>query len=226
MPPISAAVASTCSRVRAATATRAPARGELERDPAADAAPAARDERDPPCELGVGGHPARDPTLTSVTAEDEKRLAAEAAAELVEDGMVVGLGTGSTVGVLPAGARRRGLRLRCVATSLQTRDARARARPGRRALRRARPARPGRGRRRPGRAGRLARQGRRGGAHAGEDRRGRRRALRRHRLLRQARRGDRPADPARAPRLRRAARRSPASAPPSFATCRRARTAG
>jgi ribose 5-phosphate isomerase A len=52
--------------------------------------------------------------------EDVKRLAAEAAAGLVEDGMVVGLGTGTTVAYfLPALARRE-LRLRCVATSLQT----------------------------------------------------------------------------------------------------------
>jgi ribose 5-phosphate isomerase A len=58
-----------------------------------------------------------------VTADDEKRLAAEAAAELVEEGMLVGLGTGSTVAhFLPALARR-GLRLRCVATSLQTENA-------------------------------------------------------------------------------------------------------
>jgi ribose 5-phosphate isomerase A len=58
-----------------------------------------------------------------VTADDEKRLAAEAAAELVEDGMLVGLGTGSTVAhFLPALARR-GLRLRCVATSLKTESA-------------------------------------------------------------------------------------------------------
>jgi ribose 5-phosphate isomerase A len=55
-----------------------------------------------------------------VSSEEEKRLVAEAAAELVEDGMVLGLGTGSTVArFLPAVARR-GLRLRCVATSLQT----------------------------------------------------------------------------------------------------------
>jgi ribose 5-phosphate isomerase A len=55
--------------------------------------------------------------------EDEKRLAADAAAELVEDGMAVGLGTGTTVGhFLPALARR-GLQLRCVATSLQTETA-------------------------------------------------------------------------------------------------------
>jgi len=53
-------------------------------------------------------------------AEREKRLAAEAAAELVEDGLRVGLGTGSTVGyVLPALARRK-LELRCVATSVAT----------------------------------------------------------------------------------------------------------
>ena len=41
------------------------------------------------------------------TLDDEKRLAAEAAAELVEDGMLVGLGTGSTVAhLLPALAAR------------------------------------------------------------------------------------------------------------------------
>ena len=52
--------------------------------------------------------------------ENEKRLAAEAAAELVEDGMALGLGTGSTVAfLLPALARRR-LDLRCVATSVAT----------------------------------------------------------------------------------------------------------
>jgi len=55
-----------------------------------------------------------------VSIENEKRLAAEAAAELVEDGMALGLGTGSTVAfLLPALARRR-LDLRCVATSVAT----------------------------------------------------------------------------------------------------------
>src|SRR5712691_2946769 len=50
----------------------------------------------------------------------EKQLAAEAAAELVQDGMAVGLGTGSTVAyLLPALARRR-LSVRCVATSVST----------------------------------------------------------------------------------------------------------
>jgi ribose 5-phosphate isomerase A len=58
-----------------------------------------------------------------VTADDEKRLAAEAAAELVEDGMTVGLGTGSTVAhLLPALARRGVTGLRCVATSVATSD--------------------------------------------------------------------------------------------------------
>lgn len=52
--------------------------------------------------------------------EEEKRAAAEAAASLVEDGMTVGLGTGSTVAhFLPALARR-GLSITCVATSLTT----------------------------------------------------------------------------------------------------------
>ena len=49
--------------------------------------------------------------------DDEKRLAAEAAAELVEDGMRVGLGTGSTVAFLLPALARRSLDLRCVATS-------------------------------------------------------------------------------------------------------------
>src|SRR3954449_7310398 len=51
----------------------------------------------------------------------EKRLAAEAAAELVEDGMTVGLGTGSTVAyLLPALAARDLREIRCVATSVAT----------------------------------------------------------------------------------------------------------
>jgi ribose 5-phosphate isomerase A len=53
----------------------------------------------------------------------EKRLAAEAAAELVENGMVVGLGTGSTVGYLLPALARRDLHLRCVATSPATESA-------------------------------------------------------------------------------------------------------
>ncbi len=54
-------------------------------------------------------------------ADAEKRLAAEAAAELVEDGMTVGLGTGSTVAFLLPALARRGLSgIRCVATSVAT----------------------------------------------------------------------------------------------------------
>ena len=52
----------------------------------------------------------------------EKRLAAEAAALLVEDGMTVGLGTGSTVAYLLPALAARGLDLRCVATSPQTEE--------------------------------------------------------------------------------------------------------
>ncbi|HUC57487.1 MAG TPA: ribose 5-phosphate isomerase A [Streptosporangiaceae bacterium] len=54
--------------------------------------------------------------------EREKQLAAEAAAGLVKDGMTVGLGTGSTVAfLLPALAARK-LAIRCVATSVHTRQ--------------------------------------------------------------------------------------------------------
>jgi ribose 5-phosphate isomerase A len=56
-------------------------------------------------------------------ADAEKRIAAEAAAELVEDGMTVGLGTGSTVAFLLPALAARGLSgIRCVATSVATED--------------------------------------------------------------------------------------------------------
>lgn len=58
-----------------------------------------------------------------MSANREKQLAAEAAAELVEDGMLVGLGTGSTVAYLLPAIARRGLDLRCVATSPRTEQA-------------------------------------------------------------------------------------------------------
>ena len=52
--------------------------------------------------------------------DNEKREAAQAAANLVQDGQLVGLGTGSTVAyLLPALAQRR-LAIRCVATSPHT----------------------------------------------------------------------------------------------------------
>jgi ribose 5-phosphate isomerase A len=55
--------------------------------------------------------------------DTEKRLAAEAAARLVEGGMTVGLGTGSTVAHLLPALARRGLDIRCVATSPATESA-------------------------------------------------------------------------------------------------------
>jgi ribose 5-phosphate isomerase A len=56
-----------------------------------------------------------------VSTDAEKQAAAEAAALLVESGMRVGLGTGSTVAfLLPALARRGLTGLRCVATSIET----------------------------------------------------------------------------------------------------------
>lgn len=58
--------------------------------------------------------------------DSEKRRAAEAAAALVEDGMTVGLGTGSTVAHLLTALAARRLSLRCVATSVRT-EAAARA---------------------------------------------------------------------------------------------------
>jgi ribose 5-phosphate isomerase A len=58
-----------------------------------------------------------------VSSEREKRLAAEAAAGLVEDGMLLGLGTGSTVAYFLPAVAERGLSVRCVATSLATEHA-------------------------------------------------------------------------------------------------------
>jgi ribose 5-phosphate isomerase A len=56
----------------------------------------------------------------SIDTDSEKRDAARAAAQLVSDGQLVGLGTGSTVAhLLPALAERR-LAIRCVATSPHT----------------------------------------------------------------------------------------------------------
>jgi len=58
-----------------------------------------------------------------VPGDEEKRIAAEAAAELVEDGMTVGLGTGSTVAFLLPALAARGLSgIRCVATSVATEE--------------------------------------------------------------------------------------------------------
>jgi ribose 5-phosphate isomerase A len=62
----------------------------------------------------------REDVAVSVESESEKRVAAEAAAALVADGMRVGLGTGSTVGHLLRAIADRALSLRCVATSPAT----------------------------------------------------------------------------------------------------------
>jgi ribose 5-phosphate isomerase A len=56
----------------------------------------------------------------AVRLEQEKRLAASASAELVESGMTVGLGTGSTVAYLLPALAKRNLSIRCVATSPRT----------------------------------------------------------------------------------------------------------
>ena len=58
-----------------------------------------------------------------MTQDTEKQVAAEAAALLIEDGMRVGLGTGSTIAFLLPAIAARGLDIRCVATSLRTETA-------------------------------------------------------------------------------------------------------
>lgn len=55
--------------------------------------------------------------------DDEKRLAAEAAADRVENGMLVGLGTGSTVAFLLPAIARKGVNARFVSTSPRTEEA-------------------------------------------------------------------------------------------------------
>ena len=55
--------------------------------------------------------------------EREKQVAAEAAAELVENGMTVGLGTGSTVAYLLPALAKRSLDIVCAATSPRTEHA-------------------------------------------------------------------------------------------------------
>ena len=58
--------------------------------------------------------------MSAVSHDDEKKRAADVAAELVVDGMVVGLGTGSTVAHLLPAIAARGVSIRCVATSVAT----------------------------------------------------------------------------------------------------------
>ena len=62
--------------------------------------------------------------MTSASGLDgEKQVAARAAALLAEDGMTLGLGTGSTVAFLLPALAARGLDLRCVSTSPRTEEA-------------------------------------------------------------------------------------------------------
>ena len=58
-----------------------------------------------------------------MSTEREKQIAAEAAADLVQDGMTVGLGTGSTVAFLLPALARRSLGILCAATSPRTEHA-------------------------------------------------------------------------------------------------------
>src|SRR3954452_12226367 len=67
-----------------------------------------------------GRQPSEDELRRAGGVEVEKRAAARAAAALVEDGMRVGLGTGSTVRYLLPALVERKLTLRCVATSVAT----------------------------------------------------------------------------------------------------------
>jgi len=61
--------------------------------------------------------------MTAPNQDTEKQAAAKAAAALVEDGMAVGLGTGSTVAFLLPAIADLGLKnLRCVATSVATEE--------------------------------------------------------------------------------------------------------
>jgi ribose 5-phosphate isomerase A len=65
----------------------------------------------------------QDGAVGADSSETEKRVAAEAAADLVGEGMAVGLGTGSTVAYLLAALARSGRTARYVATSPRTEQA-------------------------------------------------------------------------------------------------------
>lgn len=61
--------------------------------------------------------------MSRTAQDDEKRVAAYAAAALVEDGMAIGLGTGSTVAYLLEALAERSMDVQCVSTSPRTEDA-------------------------------------------------------------------------------------------------------
>jgi ribose 5-phosphate isomerase A len=58
--------------------------------------------------------------MTTLSSDDQKRAVGEAAAAMVESGMIVGLGTGSTAACFVVSLAARKLDLRCVATSEAT----------------------------------------------------------------------------------------------------------
>lgn len=68
-----------------------------------------------PSEAGTGGHQSE--------VDRQKQLAARAAADLVENGMTVGLGTGTTVAFLLVALASRRLSILCTATSPRTEEA-------------------------------------------------------------------------------------------------------
>lgn len=70
----------------------------------------------------ICSHPAPTQGNLMNAIDAEKKAAADAAAELVEDGMLVGLGTGSTVAFLLDALAARSLSIRCVSTSPRTED--------------------------------------------------------------------------------------------------------
>jgi ribose 5-phosphate isomerase A len=73
---------------------------------------------------GATGRHEQPPLNDADTREAQKAAAARASAELIEDGMRVGLGTGSTVAHLLPAIAGRGLKgLRCVSTSPATQEA-------------------------------------------------------------------------------------------------------
>ena len=154
-----------------------------------------RPRADPP-----GPPPPRAVASRAMPADTEKRAAAEAAAQLVEDGMRVGLGTRITVAfLLPALARARPHGLRCVATSTATEQRARELGLAVESFDRLDRLDIADRRRRSGRARRLARQGRRRRPHPREGRRRHRRPLRRHRPRREAGGRDPRPGPARAP---------------------------
>jgi ribose 5-phosphate isomerase A len=111
------------SRSRSKPAATAAITGTAERVTRPSSASAARESSGPQEELRasrLADGPVRHTAAMAADLEAEKRAAAEAAAELVQPGWTVGLGTGSTVAHLLPALAARDLGLTCVATSVAT----------------------------------------------------------------------------------------------------------